>query len=64
MSDNEVSELFSLSSKDFDFLIIRQILREIGTITNSFATGIIAKKSLYGSNLSLSLVITLPYISK
>lgn len=64
MSDNEVSELFSLSSTDFDFLIIRQILREIGTITNSFATGIIAKKYLYESNLSLSLVITLPYISK
>ena len=60
MSDNEVSDLFSLSSNDFDFLIIRQILREIGTITNCFATGIIAKNIQYESNSALLLIVTLP----
>lgn len=60
MSDNEVSDLFSLSSNDFDFLIIRQILREIGTITNCFATGIIAKNIKYESNSALLLIVTLP----
>ena len=45
MTETERSLLFSLSSKDFDFLVIRQILRDIGNASNHFATGIIVRRS-------------------
>lgn len=45
MTETERSLLFSLSSKDFDFLVIRQILRDIGNASNHFATGIIVRSS-------------------
>lgn len=45
LTESEISQLFSLSSKDFDFLIIRQILRDIGNASNHFAAGIIVRNS-------------------
>lgn len=61
MTSAEVSELFTLSSRDFDFLIIRQILREIGGQTNNFATGIIAVSPESEASSPLLLRITLPF---
>ena len=62
MTNSHISKLFSLSSNDFDFLIIRQILREIGTSSNHFATGIIVRNTEKTNTDMLSLFITLPTI--
>lgn len=39
----DAEALFSLATKDIDYLIMRQILRENGTATNAFAIGIRAE---------------------
>lgn len=40
LTDKELSEAFSPSSTDVDMLILRQILRETGSASNSYASGI------------------------
>ena len=43
MQKSDAEALFSLSTSDVDYLIMRQILRENGTATNAFAIGIRAE---------------------
>lgn len=57
MEDGNATDIFSSFSSDADYLIVKQILREIGSITNSFASGIRIDKSDEGSVI---FIITLP----
>lgn len=55
-SDEELSKMFTPETHDVDFLILRQIVREIGNATMHYACGI---KSICKDNTSL-ICITLP----
>ncbi|MCQ2220377.1 MAG: DUF5112 domain-containing protein [Prevotella sp.] len=59
LSDEQLSQAFSPSSPDVDMLILRQILRETGSATNSYASGI----RLVKQDDILAFVITLPAVS-
>lgn len=58
LTDKEIAEAFSPSSPDVDMLILRQILRETGSASNSYAAGI----RLVRKDDVCTFVITLPAI--
>ena len=56
LGEDEFASAFSPSSSDVDMLILRQILRETGSASNSYASGI----RLVRDDKGISFVITLP----
>lgn len=58
LSVTTAEHLFSTSTPDVDFLIMRQIIREIGNATMRYGAGINA----VSNNNALVIVVTLPLV--